>query len=61
MITSVALDEFKAIMQDDYGLWLDDTKAVRLAEDYLTAFEAVLKSPKDHLTKPAIEEQNDRQ
>lgn len=61
MISQTALSEFKTIMRDDYGLWLDDAEAMKLAEDYLIALEAVLTPPKGHLTKPLQGEQNDGQ
>lgn len=64
MISTEALNQFKTIMLDDYGVALDDNEAIGLAEDYLAALEVVLAPPimlpKDHyLTKPLEKRQND--
>lgn len=61
MITPTALEEFKTIMLEDYGVMLDDTKATRLANDYLVALEAVLTPPREKLTKRVEEAQNEAQ
>lgn len=59
MISTEALDQFKQIIQQDYGLEFDDTEATKLADDYLTALEAVLKSSKEDLTTAIEEREND--
>lgn len=59
MIAPVALEEFKAIIREDYGVALDDVEATRLANDYLVALEAVLAPPREKLTKRVEEAHND--
>lgn len=59
MIPVEALDQFKQIIQQDYGLELNDTEAAKLADDYLTALEAVLTPPKEDLTMTIEEREND--
>lgn len=58
MIPSAALEEFKVIMFEDYRVEMNEVKATKLVEDYLAALEAVLTVPKEQLTKPVREEQN---
>lgn len=59
MIIPAALDEFKTIVLEDYGVALDDADATRLANDYLVALEAVLAPPREKLTKRVAEAHNE--
>ncbi len=59
MIASTALEELKEIMLGDYGWKLDDAEAIKLANDYLAALEAVISPPRQDLTTPIEKEQNE--
>jgi len=57
MITPQHLSEFKAILLQDYGVVVDDKTATKLANDFLTALEAIIKP--QELTKTSERRKSD--